>query len=77
VSVHTIVPPKRNFRFFYSPLKEEVKDVIGEVCNMVAGSLISSLGDSGFNCRISPPTFTLGSDFELECRRLDREWMHA
>ena len=51
---------------------EEVKDVIGEVCNMVAGGLKSSLCDAGCNCRISPPTFTQGSDFELECGHLDR-----
>jgi len=44
---------------------------------MVAGSLKSSLGDSGFNCRISPPTFSQGSDFELECRRRDREWTYT
>jgi len=56
---------------------EEVKDVVGELCNMVAGSLKSSLCNSGFNCRISPPTFTLGSDFELECLHLDREETYA
>lgn len=56
---------------------EEIKDVIGEVCNMVAGNLKSSLCDTGFNCRISPPTFTLGSDFELECLHLDREETHV
>lgn len=56
---------------------EEVKDVIGAVCNMVAGSLKSSLCDAGFNGRISPPTFILGSDFELECLHLDRKATYA
>jgi len=55
----------------------DVKDVLTEVCNMVAGNLKSSLCDTGFSCRISPPAFTMGSDFELECLHLDREEAYA
>lgn len=56
---------------------EEVKDVIGEVCNMISGNLKSALCDSGFACSISPPSFTAGCDFEMECLHLDREEKHA
>jgi len=56
---------------------DEVKDVIGEVCNMVSGSLKSAICDADFDCRISPPSFTAGSDFEMECLRLDREEKYA
>jgi len=57
--------------------QDEVKEVIGEVSNMASGSLKSSICDAGFDCRISPPSFTAGSDFEMECLHLDREGKYA
>jgi CheY-specific phosphatase CheX len=51
---------------------EEVKDVIGEICNMISGTLKSDLCDAGYNCVLSPPSFTTGSDFEMKFLRLSR-----
>ena len=50
----------------------EVKDVVGEICNMVSGALKSDLCDKGLKCNVSPPSFTTGTDFELECLNLTR-----
>ena len=50
----------------------EVKDVVGEICNMVSGALKSDLCDNGLKCNVSPPSFTTGTDFELECLSLTR-----
>jgi CheY-specific phosphatase CheX len=51
---------------------DEVKDVVGELCNMISGALKSDLCDAGMDCRVSPPSFTTGSDFEMECLHLVR-----
>jgi flagellar motor switch protein FliN len=51
---------------------EEVKDVIGEICNMISGTLKSDLCDAGHNCVLSPPSFTTGSNFEMKFLRLSR-----
>lgn len=51
---------------------DEVKDVVGEICNMVSGALKSDLCDAGMECRVSPPSFTTGKDFEMECLQLLR-----
>ncbi len=51
---------------------EEVKDVIGEICNMITGALKSDLCDAGYNCALSPPSFTTGSDFEMKMLQLSR-----
>jgi CheY-specific phosphatase CheX len=51
---------------------DEVKDVVGELCNMISGALKSDLCDAGLVCRVSPPSFTTGSDFEMECLHLVR-----
>ncbi len=50
----------------------EVKDVIGEICNMISGTLKSDLCDAGHNCMLSPPSFTTGSDFEMKLLQLSR-----
>ena len=51
---------------------DEVKDVIGEICNMISGTLKSDLCDAGHNCVLSPPSFTTGSNFEMKLLRLSR-----
>ncbi|MBU4317422.1 MAG: chemotaxis protein CheX [Proteobacteria bacterium] len=51
---------------------DEVKDVVGELCNMVSGALKSDLCDKGFTCKVSPPSFTTGTDFEMELLNLTR-----
>jgi chemotaxis protein CheX len=47
---------------------EEVRDAIGELCNMVGGDLKSRLCDFGFPCILSIPTITIGSDFKIESK---------
>jgi flagellar motor switch protein FliN/FliY len=51
---------------------EEVKDVIGEICNMISGTLKSDLCDAGHDCVLSPPSFTTGSNFEMKFLQLSR-----
>jgi chemotaxis protein CheX len=51
---------------------DEVKDVVGEICNMVSGALKSDLCDKGMTCKVSPPSFTTGTDFEMEILNLTR-----
>ncbi len=48
--------------------EEEVKDVVGEVCNMVGGDLKSRLCDAGFPCSLSIPTITSGERFQIESK---------
>ena len=45
---------------------DEVKDVIGEITNIVAGNLKSDFLDSGLACVISTPAITVGSDFKID-----------
>lgn len=48
--------------------EEEVKDVVGEVCNMVGGDLKSRLCDAGFPCSLTIPTITCGEHFQIESK---------
>ena len=53
------------------PLEEvkdenEIKDVVGEMCNIVGGNLKAGFCDSGLTCGISPPSIILGEDFKVE-----------
>ncbi len=41
-------------------------DVIGELCNMVAGNFKSNLCDAGLNCVLQPPKITITDDFKLQ-----------
>jgi chemotaxis protein CheX len=43
-----------------------VNDVIGELCNMVAGGLKSRLCDTGAVCAVSTPAIIRGSNFQIE-----------
>lgn len=52
--------------------EEEIKDVIGELCNIVAGNLKSGFCDSGLKCEISPPSITVGDDFRIETLNMAR-----
>lgn len=45
---------------------EEIKDVLGELANIVSGSLKSDFADSELACIISTPSITRGSDFNIE-----------
>jgi chemotaxis protein CheX len=51
---------------------DDVHDVIGEVCNMVAGDLKSRLCDGGFSCSLAIPSVTFGENFKTESKGWDR-----
>ena len=51
---------------------EEIRDVIGELTNMLGGSLKSALCDAGLGCELSPPGFTSGSDFKVALLNMTR-----
>ncbi|MFH1982528.1 MAG: flagellar motor switch protein FliN [Pseudomonadota bacterium] len=57
--------------------EDELKDVIGEVTNIIAGNLKAAFNDSGLNCRISPPNITYGTDFNIETANMDRYETYA
>lgn len=44
---------------------DEVCDALGEVCNMVAGSVKARLSDAGAGCMMSVPTVVRGADYEV------------
>ena len=44
----------------------EVNDVVGEVCNMLAGALKSRLCDDGVPCAISTPCIIRGTSFQIQ-----------
>jgi len=46
--------------------EDEIKDVVGEMCNVVGGNLKTGFCDSGLTCEISPPSIILGNDFKVE-----------
>lgn len=49
-----------------SPNASDVNDAVGELCNMVSGSLKSAITDSGFPCAISTPAIIRGTSFSVE-----------
>jgi len=52
--------------------EEEIKDVIGEICNIVGGNLKGGFSDSGLTCEISLPSITSGKDFKIEVLNMAR-----
>ncbi|PIE67884.1 MAG: flagellar motor switch protein FliN [Deltaproteobacteria bacterium] len=46
--------------------QDEIKDVIGELANIVAGNLKTEFLDAGLTCVISTPSITSGSDFKID-----------
>jgi len=51
---------------------DDVKDVVGEMCNIVGGNLKAGFCDSGLTCEISPPTIIFGNDFKVESLNMAR-----
>ena len=45
---------------------EEIRDMLGEMGNIVGGNLKSVFTDAGLMCALSTPSFTTGSDFKIE-----------
>ena len=46
--------------------QDEIKDVVGEMCNVVGGNLKAGFCDSGLTCAISTPSIIFGEDFKVE-----------
>jgi CheY-specific phosphatase CheX len=46
--------------------ESEVNDVVGELCNMVGGTLKSALCNSGVACAMSTPCIIRGTSFAIE-----------
>ncbi len=51
---------------------DQVCDALGEICNMVAGSIKTRLRDAGAGCMMSTPTVVRGVDYEVRCLACDR-----
>jgi flagellar motor switch protein FliN len=45
---------------------EEIRDMLGELSNIVGGNLKSTFTDAGLACALSTPSFTTGTDFKIE-----------
>jgi flagellar motor switch protein FliN len=52
--------------------EEEVKDVLREVCNIIAGGLKSNFCDTGLACEISTPSITTGNNFQIQTLHMER-----
>ncbi len=47
------------------PSQETIRDALGEICNMVAGSFKVRVSDLAAQCWLSVPTVVSGSDYQL------------
>ena len=58
--------------------EEEVKDVLGELSNIVSGNLKSDFLDADLACVISTPAITRGSDFRIESSKIGEhhQWIY-
>lgn len=52
--------------------EEDVKDLVGEATNIIAGNLKAGFCDSGLNTVISVPSITTGNNFAIEILNMDR-----
>lgn len=50
-----------------SEVDEDVKDAIGELANMVAGSIKSDLTEKGQDFKLSIPSVICGAEYEIDC----------
>jgi flagellar motor switch protein FliN len=57
---------------------EEIKDVLGELTNIVSGNLKSDFLDADLSCVISTPSITRGSDFTIESSEMGmaKKWVY-
>lgn len=46
---------------------EDVKDAIGELANMVAGSIKADLSELGAEYKLSIPSVVCGAEYQIEC----------
>jgi len=51
--------------------EQEIKDMMGELGNIVGGRLKSAFTDAGLACALSTPSFTTGTDFKIESLNME------
>ncbi len=51
--------------------EDVIKDMMGELANIVGGNLKSAFTDAGLSCALSTPAFTTGTDFEIESLNME------
>ncbi len=51
---------------------EEIRDMMGEMGNIVGGNLKSAFTDAGLICALSTPSFTSGTDFKIEALNMEK-----
>ncbi len=58
--------------------EEEIKDVLGELANIISGNLKSDFLDADLACVISTPSITRGSDFKIQARKIGayHQWIY-
>jgi flagellar motor switch protein FliN len=56
---------------------EEIKDVLGELTNIVSGNLKSDFLNADLSCVISTPNITRGSDFKIDTKKMGitQQWV--
>ena len=52
--------------------EEEIRDMLGELGNIVGGNLKSTFTDAGLVCALSTPSFTTGTDFKIESLNMEK-----
>jgi flagellar motor switch protein FliN/FliY len=50
----------------------EIRDMLGELSNIVGGNLKSTFNDCGLVCSLSIPSFTTGTDFKIESLNMEK-----
>lgn len=50
---------------------DEIRDMMGEMGNIVGGNLKSAFTDAGLMCALSTPSFTSGTDFTIEALNME------
>lgn len=51
---------------------KEIRDMMGELGNIVGGNLKSTFTDAGLACALSTPSFTSGTDFKIESLNMEK-----
>ena len=61
----------------FPEVDDTVKDAIGEICNMLAGSWKSKVPDLAANCGLSVPAVITGRDYKLHVQAPEFQLNHA
>ena len=61
----------------FDAVDDVVKDAIGEICNMIAGTWKSKVPDLAANCGLSVPAVITGSDYDLHVQAPEFKLRHT